>query len=76
MRKYFRYIWVAPLLLILAVVVYYIPPVHDRLAWRIDEARTRMKYFSIRPIKLSFNPAAGQTSPLKPSSRRRAPNTG
>ena len=59
MRKYFRYIWVAPLLLVLTVGVYYIPPVHDRLAWRIDEARTRMKYFFNPPDQAVFQPGGG-----------------
>ena len=56
MQKYFRYIWVIPLLLILTIGVYYIPPVHDRLAWRIDEARTRMKYFFNPPDQAVFQP--------------------
>jgi hypothetical protein len=59
MRKYFRYVWVLPLLLILAIGVYYIPPVHDRLAWRIDEARTRMKYFFNPPDQAVFQPGGG-----------------
>jgi len=56
MRKYFRYIWVPPLLLILTIGVYFIPPVHERLAWRIDEARTRIKYFFSPPDQAVFQP--------------------
>ena len=57
MRKYFRYIWGAPLLLILAVGVYYIPPVHERLAWRVDDMRTKIKYFFNPPDQALFQPA-------------------
>ncbi|RJP46283.1 MAG: hypothetical protein C4583_19090, partial [Anaerolineaceae bacterium] len=44
------------LVLILAVGVYYIPPVHDRLAWRIDSLRTRVTYFFNPPDKAVFQP--------------------
>ncbi len=44
------------LALILAVGVYYIPPVHDRLAWRIDSLRTRIIYFFNPPSEAVFQP--------------------
>lgn len=44
------------LALILAVGVYYIPPVHDRLAWRIDSLRTRVIYFFNPPDEAVFQP--------------------
>jgi hypothetical protein len=59
MQKYFRYIWVPPLLLIFAIGIYYIPPVHERLAWRVDEVRTRVKYFFNPPDQAVFQPGGG-----------------
>ena len=44
------------LALILAVGVYFIPPVHDRLAWRIDSLRTRITYFFNPPSEAIFQP--------------------
>jgi len=31
--------------LVLGVGIYFIPPVHDRLAWRVDDFRAEVKYF-------------------------------
>ncbi len=56
MRKYFRYVWILPLLLILAVGVYFIPPVHDRLAWRVDNLRAQIVYFFHPPDQAVFQP--------------------
>ena len=44
------------LALILAVGVYYIPPVHDRLSWRIDSLRTKIDYFFNPPSEAVFQP--------------------
>ena len=56
MRNKFNRIWALPLLFVLAIGAYYIPPVHDRLAWRGDEARTRLKYFFNPPDQAVFQP--------------------
>jgi hypothetical protein len=42
--------------LILAVGVYYIPPVHDRLSWRIDSMRTKIIYYFNPPDQAVFQP--------------------
>jgi len=31
-------------LIVLSIIVYYLPPVHERLGWRIDNARAYIKY--------------------------------
>jgi hypothetical protein len=36
--------------------VYYFPPVHDRLAWRLDWMRTTIKYFINPPEEAVFQP--------------------
>ena len=56
MRKYLGFLLVPPLLVILAIGVYYIPPVHERLAWRVDEMRTKIKYFFNPPDQALFQP--------------------
>ncbi len=43
-------------ILLLAVGVYYLPPVHSRLAWRVDALRTQIKYFFNPPEKVVFIP--------------------
>jgi len=39
------------------VGVYYLPPVHSRLAWRVDELYARVKYFFNPPDQAVFEPA-------------------
>ena len=54
--------WVLKALLILAVLlavmvaVYFIPPVHDRLAWRVYNLRMQIFYFFNPPGEESFTP--------------------
>jgi hypothetical protein len=45
-----------PITLILAVLVYNIPPVHARLAWRVDDLRTRIQYAINPPDQVVFVP--------------------
>ena len=56
MRKNFRRIWLIPIALLLMVGIYFIPPVHSRLSWRLDELRTRIVYFFNPPDKAVFQP--------------------
>lgn len=46
-----------PVLIVLAIGLYFLPPVHDRLAWRVDDLRTRVIYFFNPPDKAIFIPA-------------------
>lgn len=43
-------------LLALAVLLYNLPPIHSRLAWRIDNLRTRVVYFFNPPDEVIFVP--------------------
>jgi tetratricopeptide (TPR) repeat protein len=54
-------LWLIPLALLLAVGVYFIPPVHDRLATRVDLLRTRIVYFFNPPNEAVFQPS-GETA--------------
>lgn len=40
----------------LAVGVYFIPPVHDRLSWRLASLRAKIFYFFNPPEEVSFSP--------------------
>jgi len=50
-------IWLLPIAFVLAIGLYYLPPIHDRLAWRVDDMRTRVKYFFNPPNQAVFQPA-------------------
>jgi len=56
MFKNFRRIYILPIALLLAVGVYYLPPVHSRLSWRLAELRTRVIYFFKPPDEAVFRP--------------------
>ena len=38
-------LWLIPLALLLAVGLYYFPPINSRLAWRVDALRSKIIYF-------------------------------
>jgi len=58
--KFNKY-WLIPLALVLAVGIYYLPPVHSRLGWRIDAVRTQIIYFFNPPGDIVFQPS-GETN--------------
>lgn len=51
-----KYLLAVPVLIILAVLVYNIPFVHSRLAWRIDNLRIRIQYALNPPEQVVFKP--------------------
>ena len=52
----------APLACLLCLVVYNLPPVHDRLGWRVDEIVLRIRYTLNPPQKAVFVPQEGLTA--------------
>jgi hypothetical protein len=46
--------------IVLAIGIYYLPPVHSRLAWRVDELRTKIIYYFNPPSEVVFQ-TSGQT---------------
>jgi tetratricopeptide (TPR) repeat protein len=52
-----------PALCLCVVVVYFLPPVHDRLAWRVDEAVLRLRYSLNPPAQQVFVPQEGLAAP-------------
>ncbi len=51
-----RYLLAIPILLVLAVLVYNVPFVHSRLAWRLDNLRIRIQYAINPPEQVVFLP--------------------
>lgn len=49
--------------LLLGTLIYNLPPIHSRLAWRIDDLRAQIKYFFNPPDEAVFQP--GQQAVLK-----------
>ncbi len=67
MRKLIKILLIAvPVLCLSSVVIYFLPPVHNRLAWRVDEAVLRLKYAMNPPQKVVFVP--GGDTPGTPQS--------
>jgi tetratricopeptide (TPR) repeat protein len=64
-KSRFNKLWSIPLGLVLALVltigVYNLPPVHSRLAWRVDELRTKIIYYFNPPSEAVFQPS-GETA--------------
>ena len=56
-RKWF---WLIPLGLVLAVGLYFLPPIHERLAWRVDNLRTQINYYFNPPDQAVFQPSQQQ----------------
>jgi hypothetical protein len=55
-----------PALLLLGAFIYNLPPVNDRLSWRVDELRTRLKYALSPPEEAVFVPQEhGGTQPAE-----------
>jgi tetratricopeptide (TPR) repeat protein len=57
MLKNFKRIWLIPIALLALVGLYFLPPVHARLAPRVDDVRTRLVYFLNPPDKAVFQPS-------------------
>jgi hypothetical protein len=56
-----------PFLLLLLFLTYNLPPVHSRLAWRVDEAQARIKYALNPPEEAVFVPQQGAQANVQPT---------
>ena len=57
MQNRFNRTWAIPAAIIFVVVVYFVPPIHSRLAWRLDSLRTSIKYLINPPEEAVFQPS-------------------
>jgi len=67
-----RFLLVLPVLLLVGILFYNLPPVKSRLAWRVEEFRARVKYALSPPEQVVFVPqerekAASPTPTLEPT---------
>ena len=56
MQNRFNRIWAVPISIVVLIVLYYIPPIHSRLAWRLESLRTSVKYLINPPEEAVFQP--------------------
>ncbi len=62
MKTRFKRLWLIPAAIFLLISFYYFPPVHSRLAWRLDNVVVQVKHFFNPPDEVVFQPSG--TSPL------------
>jgi len=55
-KKFLKLLLILIGLAVIAVAVYFIPPVHDRLSWRLINLRAKIFYFFNPPGEVSFSP--------------------
>src|SRR5690349_15113483 len=56
MQNRFNRKWAIPAIIIFVIGLYYLPPIHSRLSWRLDELRTNVKYMINPPEEVVFQP--------------------
>ncbi len=56
MQKRFNRIWAIPVTGLLLVGLYFSPPIHSRLAWRVENLGTQIKFFFNPPDEVVFQP--------------------
>jgi hypothetical protein len=56
MQNRFSRAWAIPISILLLIVLYYLPPIHSRLAWRLDSLRTQIRYMVNPPDEAVFLP--------------------
>lgn len=56
MQNRFNRKWAIPAIVVFVIGLYFVPPVHDRLAWRLDALRSKIKYLVQPPDEVIFRP--------------------
>lgn len=57
MQNRFNRFWAVPVAIILLIGLYYVPPIHSRLSWRLESLRTQIRYMVKPPEEAVFHPA-------------------
>ncbi len=57
MQSRFNRKWAIPVIIVFIIGLYYVPPIHSRLSWRLDTLRTNIKYMINPPDKAVFQPS-------------------
>ena len=56
MHKSSNYRWAIPAIVVFVIGLYYVPPIHSRLSWRLESLRTNIKYMIDPPEEAVFQP--------------------
>jgi tetratricopeptide (TPR) repeat protein len=48
--------WAIPAIVVFMIALYFVPPIHSRLAWRLDSLRTQVRYMIKPPDEAVFRP--------------------
>ena len=48
--------WAIPAIIVFVIGLYFVPPVHSRLAWRLESLRTQIRYMINPPDEVVFQP--------------------
>ena len=76
MRKSVLYLAIGiPLALLAAILIYNLPPVYERLAWRVEALRSEIKYALNPPEEVVFVPQATSAKVQLPTSTSTPPAT-
>ncbi|HET9907903.1 MAG TPA: C39 family peptidase [Anaerolineales bacterium] len=75
MQNRYSRIWAIPVFILLIIGIYYIPPVHSRLAWRLEFVRTQIKYFLNPPEEAVFQPQQQSPAEIAATQTMQSPKT-
>ena len=56
MPQRFNRVWLVSISIVILILLYYVPPIHSRLAWRLEALRTNIKYMVKPPEEAVFQP--------------------
>jgi len=56
MQSRFSRFWLIPVSILILIGLYFFPPIHSRLAWRLDSLRTQLRYMVKPPEEAVFQP--------------------
>ena len=56
MPERFNRVWLVPISIVILIILYYIPPIHSRLSWRLESLRTQLRYAVNPPEEAVFQP--------------------
>ena len=56
MPERFNRVWLIPISIVILIILYYVPPIHSRLSWRLESLRTQLRYAVNPPEEAIFQP--------------------
>ena len=56
MQNRFNRVWLIPVSIVILILLYYVPPIHSRLSWRLESLRTQLRYAVKPPEEAVFQP--------------------